>query len=87
MIGTTNNPGLGHEDGAIETSHWSLKHRLDQAIKLRGSADFASVVTGAGIAANRTKRTTALARPDFDFKEQPRGLLNQADGAEHKTMM
>jgi len=43
MIGTTNNPGLGHENGAIETAHGSLKHRLDQAIKLRGNADFASV--------------------------------------------
>ena len=43
MTGTTNNPGLGHENGAVETAHGSLKHRLDQAIKLRGSADFASV--------------------------------------------
>jgi len=43
MTGTTNNPGLGHENGAIETSHGSLKHRLEQAIKLRGSADFDSV--------------------------------------------
>lgn len=43
MTGTTNNPGLGHENGAIETAHGSLKHRLDQAIKLRGSADFNSI--------------------------------------------
>jgi len=43
MIGTTNNPGLGHENGAVETAHGSLKHRLDQAIKLRGSVDFASI--------------------------------------------
>jgi len=43
MIGTTNNPGRGHENGAIETSHGSLKHRLEQAIKLRGSADFDSI--------------------------------------------
>ena len=43
LTGTTNNPGLGHENGAIETSHGSLKHRLEQAIKLRGSADFDSI--------------------------------------------
>ena len=43
MTGTTNNPGLGHENGAVETSHGSLKHRLDQAIKLRGSSDFDSI--------------------------------------------
>jgi len=43
MTGTTNNPGLGHENGAIETSHGSLKHRLDQALILRGSTDFDSI--------------------------------------------
>ncbi len=43
MTGTTNNPGLGHENGAVETAHSSLKHRLEQAIKVRGSADFDSV--------------------------------------------
>lgn len=43
ITGTTNNPGLGHENGAVETAHGSLKHRIDQAIKVRGSADFASV--------------------------------------------
>jgi len=43
MVGTTNNPGLGHENGAIETAHNSLKHRIEQAIKLRGSADFNTI--------------------------------------------
>jgi hypothetical protein len=43
MTGTTNNPGISHENGAIETAHASLKHRLDQTLKLRGSADFASI--------------------------------------------
>lgn len=43
LNGTTNNLGVSHENGAIETAHGSLKHRLDQAIKLRGSADFDSI--------------------------------------------
>jgi len=43
MRPTTNNLGVSHENGAIETSHGSLKHRIDQALKLRGSADFANV--------------------------------------------
>ncbi len=43
LIGTTNNLGISHENGAIETAHGSLKHRLDQAIKLRGHADFDSI--------------------------------------------
>ncbi|MFQ5471218.1 MAG: IS21 family transposase [Gammaproteobacteria bacterium] len=40
---TTNNLGVSHENGAIETAHRSIKHRIEQAIKLRGSADFASI--------------------------------------------
>jgi len=37
---TVNNPGISHENGAIENAHGSLKHRIEQAIKVRGSADF-----------------------------------------------
>ena len=43
MTPTRNNPGASHENGAIETAHGSLKRRLSQALKVRGSADFASV--------------------------------------------
>ncbi len=39
---TTNNLGVSHENGAIETLHGSLKRRIDQAIKLRGSNDFST---------------------------------------------
>jgi transposase InsO family protein len=40
---TTNNLGVSHENGAIEAPHGSLKRRIDQAIKLRDSADFPSI--------------------------------------------
>lgn len=43
MTASTNKVGVSHENGAIETAHGSLKHRIDQAIKLRGSADFDSI--------------------------------------------
>jgi len=43
MTPTTNNRGVSHENGAVETAHGSLKHRIEQAIKIRGSADFASI--------------------------------------------
>ncbi len=43
MRPTTNNLGVSHENGAIEAPHGSLKRRIDQAIKLRGSADFPSI--------------------------------------------
>lgn len=43
MRPTVNNLGVSHENGAIETAHGSLKRRIEQAIKLRASADFPSI--------------------------------------------
>lgn len=40
---TRNNRGVSHENGAIECAHGSFKRRLAQALKLRGSTDFASI--------------------------------------------
>lgn len=41
---TRNNKGVAHENGAIESSHGDLKNRVDQALMLRGSRDFSSIV-------------------------------------------
>jgi len=43
LIATRNNLGISHENGAVETAHGSLKHRIEQAIKLRGSNNFESI--------------------------------------------
>lgn len=43
MTPTTNNPGVSHENGAIEAPHGSLKRRIAQAIKLRGTNEFANL--------------------------------------------
>ena len=43
MRPTINNLGVSHENGAIESPHGSLKRRIDQAIKLRGSNDFSTL--------------------------------------------
>jgi hypothetical protein len=43
MQPTRNNKGVAHENGAIESPHGHLKNRIEQAIYLRGSADFASL--------------------------------------------
>ncbi len=43
MQGTTNNTGISHENGAIEAPHGSLKRRINQQIKLRGTSDFPTV--------------------------------------------
>jgi hypothetical protein len=43
LYATRNNRGVSHENGAIECAHGSFKRRLDQALKLRGSCDFAAI--------------------------------------------
>ncbi|HEY3643373.1 MAG TPA: IS21 family transposase [Xanthobacteraceae bacterium] len=43
MTPTRNNPGVAHENGAIEAPHAHLKRALQQALLLRGSTDFADL--------------------------------------------
>lgn len=43
MTPSRNNPGIAHENGAIECANGSFKRRLSQALKLRGSTRFDSV--------------------------------------------
>jgi len=45
MAPTRNNRGLGHENGAVESPHGHIKRRIEQALLLRGSADFESLDT------------------------------------------
>lgn len=65
MTGTTNNPGISHENGAIETAHASLKHRLDQALKLRGSADFVSIADYQAFIDRSIERLNRMSRTRF----------------------
>lgn len=43
MTPTRNNPGVAHENGAIEGPHGHLKRALEDALLLRGSRDFESL--------------------------------------------
>lgn len=43
MQPTRNNTGIAHENGSIESPHGHLKNRVEQALLLRGSYDFASI--------------------------------------------
>jgi hypothetical protein len=45
MLPTRNNRGVGHENGTIESQHGHLKLVVAQALLLRGSNDFDSLVT------------------------------------------
>jgi hypothetical protein len=59
MTATRNNRGKGHENGSVESSHGHLKRRIEQALLLRGNADFESIqayqvfIDGVVIRANR----------------------------------
>jgi transposase InsO family protein len=44
MKATRNNLGVSHENGSIESPHGHLKRRLKQALLLRGSHDFTSII-------------------------------------------
>jgi hypothetical protein len=41
MQPTTNNPGVAHENGDVEQAHYRCKQAVDQALRVRGSRDFA----------------------------------------------
>ena len=41
MQPSTNQPGVAHENGDVEQSHYRFKEVVDQALRLRGSRDFA----------------------------------------------
>jgi hypothetical protein len=41
---TRNNTSIAHENGAIESPHGHLKNRIEQALLLRGSCEFTSLV-------------------------------------------
>lgn len=43
MKSSRNNPGRGHENGGVESAHRHIKRRIEQALLLRGSHDFATV--------------------------------------------
>lgn len=42
MEPTWNNTGIAHENGDVEQSHYRFKEAVDQALRVRGSRDFAS---------------------------------------------
>jgi hypothetical protein len=41
MQPTTNTPGEAHENGDVEQAHYRFKQAVDQALRVRGSRDFA----------------------------------------------
>jgi hypothetical protein len=69
---TRNNLGVSHENGAIECVHGSFKRRLDQALKLRGSCDFATIKAYQAFLDKVTERLNK--RCQSRFKEEQAAL-------------
>jgi hypothetical protein len=56
---TRNNPGVSHENGAIEARQASLKKGLDQGLLLRGSREFADLSAYEQFVAETVRRLNA----------------------------
>lgn len=56
MKASRNNPGKSHENGAIESPHGHLKHRISQALLMRRSYDFRSLEEYQGFIDNIVSR-------------------------------
>jgi transposase len=41
MVGSSNHPGVSHQNGDVESSHNQFKRSVDQALRVRGHRDFA----------------------------------------------
>lgn len=67
---TRNNTGIAHENGSIESPHGHLKNRIEQAIYLRGSADFASVAEYQALIDTVTAKLNRLCQAKFE-QEKP----------------
>jgi hypothetical protein len=68
MTPTRNNTGVAHENGAIESSHGHLKTSLEQALLLRGSAEFADLPPYRRCVAEAVGRANANRRHELEIE-------------------
>jgi len=66
MTPTRNNPGLAHENGAIEGPHGHLKRAIGDALLMRGSNDFDDLGVYRGFIAELVSRRNSRNRTRID---------------------
>ena len=71
MTPTTNNVGVAHENGDVEQSHYRFQQAVDQALRVRGSRDFADRASYERFAA-RTWCAIAIRRALFGMRRSSR---------------
>lgn len=87
---TRNNPGISHENGAIESPHGHLKRRLKQALLLRGSDDFVSMAEYQGFIDGVVSKINRRNQARFEEERQVLQALPKRrtqDYAEHPVLV
>jgi transcriptional regulator with XRE-family HTH domain len=70
MQPTTNNAGVAHENGDVEQAHYRFKQAVDQALRVRGSRDFADRATYTGFLQELVRRRNQTRQRRFAEEQQ-----------------
>jgi hypothetical protein len=70
MTPSRNNTGIAHENGAIEGPHGHLKRAIQDALLMRGSADFADLPPTAA-SSTRSSAAATFAMPSASTSNAP----------------
>jgi len=70
MTPTLNNTGVAHENGDVEQSHRQFKRMVDQALRVRGSRDFASRAQYERFLQDLVRRRNATRRTRWEEEQQ-----------------
>jgi hypothetical protein len=70
MHASRNNPGVSHENGSIESAHGHIKRRIKQALLLRNSCDFLSIVEYQDWLDNVIRQHNRRNVKEFDIERQ-----------------
>lgn len=83
---TRNNRGIAHENGSIESPHGHLKHRIKQALLLRGSRDFASIEDYQALIAKAVAGLNRRSQSKYEEEKQVLQVLPQYRVADYEVV-
>ena len=86
MTPTRNNLGESHENGIVECANGSLKRRLSQQLKLRGSHDFDSIESYQHFIDQVVKRLNRRSHSRFQEEKQALQGLPEQQTANYQTL-
>ncbi len=84
MQPSRNNPGVAHENGAIESAHGHLKKAIEDALLLRGARDFADLVAYRRFVDEVVGRRNARCAPRLAIERAALQDLPPARTADHE---